>query len=343
MRRPRLPLIAPCAILLVTACAGPAGSNAGFPANTAVLPAARTERGATLPSQLLFVPTETGTIDVYPLKNPNQGGVIAQITGLTASQQQMTVDAVNDLFIVNNGPSAGDDYVLEYAPPYTGTPTKLNTIWMSEIFFPVGIAVDSSGTVYVSSCGAYCLETPAVYVYPAGATSPTKAITSAQLNSLAGLTLDSKGNLYVFNWNDATFASDVFTIAAGSSTPKPMRLHGLDTGDGGNGLRFDAAGDLYVAASSSGSNYVLEYKPGARNAFRAIDSMPFTDSPTMLDVGPDGNLYVPVACPFAPCTLVYGFRPRRQKAFESIGSSQYGTAILGVATAPNLALEGSKR
>jgi hypothetical protein len=343
MKRSLRALGALCAIALASACAGPSNSAAGFVSNTGALPA----RGSVpthLPSELLFVPTENGTIDIYSLKRPNQSGVIARITGLTASQQEMTVDANNDLFVVNNGGSANDDYVSEYVPPYTGAPTILNTVWKNEIFYPIGVAVDANGTVYVSGCGTYCFEQAAVYVYPGGATSPARAIKSARFNSLGGLAVDAHGTLYVFNWNDATFGSDVFQIAPGSKSPKPMHLHGLDTGNGGNGVSLDAAGDLYVGGISSGSNYILEFKPGARNAFRVIDSMPFTDSPGMLDVGPDGNLYVPIACPFPPCTSVYGFRPRGRNPFESIGSSPYAaTTILGVATAPNLQLEGSKR
>jgi len=340
MRLLRL-LLAASSIAWLGACAGQLSTNAASPGNASVLPPA--SRAHTLPSQLLFVPSEAGTIDIYPLKNPEQGGVIAQITGLTADQQQMTVDAGNDLYVVNNGPSAGDDYVLKYSPPYTGTPTVLQTVWTSKIFYPVGVAVDASGTVYVSNCGTYCTETAGIFVYPPGATTPSKMIGSPLFNSLAGLTVDKNGDLYAFEWNASTFASDVFKIKGATGKPKALRLHGLDTGNGGNGLSFDASGNLYVAATSSGSNYVLEYKPGSRTAFRVIDSMPFTDSPTMLDVGPDGNLYVPISCPFAPCTWVYGFKPHGKKAFESIGSSQNGISILGVTTAPNLQLEGSKR
>ena len=262
MRRLYLRLAVTCTLVLASACSGPP-ANSGFPTNASALPpAARGSHSGSLPSQLLFVPTEQGSINVYPLQDPNSSGPITQITGLTGGQQHMVVDANNDLFVVNNGASAGDDFVSEYAPPYTSPPAILNTVWMGEIFFPIGVAVDADGTVYVSDCGGYCLETPAVFVYPPGATSPSKALTSSKFSSLAGLAIDPHGDLYVVNWNATTFAVDVFKMRAGSTTFRPMRLLGLDTGNGGNGLSFDASGNLYVAATSSGANYILEYKPG---------------------------------------------------------------------------------
>jgi hypothetical protein len=285
---------------------------------------------------------ENGTIDIYPLKHAEKKGPIAQITGLTAFQDGMVVDASGNLFVVNNGPFGNDDYVMEFAPPYNSAPTIVNTVWMSQVFYPVGDAVDASGNLYVSNCGDYCSESPAVFVYPPGATSPTNAITSSQFNSLAGLALDAHGNLYVVGWNDQTFAVDVFEMPAGSSKFQPLHLHGLVTGSGGNGVTFNGAGDAYVSAISSGSNYVLEYKPGKRNAFFIIDSLPFLDEPTQLQVGPDGNLYVPVSCGVPPCPYVYGFKPRAKKAFEAIGSAPSTNYTFAVGVAPNPALQGSR-
>jgi hypothetical protein len=328
---------------ILAACSGSPVPNAGPFGNTSALPAVRQNhpRARTLPSQLLFVPNEDGTIGIYPLDDPS--APIAQITGLQAYQQQMVVDASGDLFVVNNGPSAGDDYVAEYAPPYTGAPTILNTVWQSNIFYPVGVAVDAQGTVYVSNCGSYCLEMPSVFVYPPGSTSPAKAITSAGFDSLAGLAADAPGNLWIVNWDDHSFGVDVFKVKAGSTQPKALKLHGLVTGNGGNGVTLDAKGDLYVSNNASGSDYVLEYKPGKRNAFRIIDSMPFTVAPTTIEVGPDKNLYVPVTCVFPPCVQAYAFKQKGKKPFETIGATQNATTTLGIATAPNLLLQGGKR
>jgi hypothetical protein len=340
MRRLLLPLAA--LATLSSACGGPSGFGvASSNSASALPPRSNAVHKRQLPSELLFIPTETGAIDIYPLQRSKQGPV-AQITGLTAIQQGMTVDANNDLFVVNTGGFGNDFYVSEYAPPYDGAPTILNTYWAKQVFDPIGIAVDKHGTVYVSSCGRHCLERPAIYVYPPGATSPSSRITSPHFNTLAGLALDVNDNLYAFNWNNKTYACDVFEIAAGSTRPKAMNLRGLSTGNGGNGLAFDAAGHLYVA-SSSFSSYVLEYKLPDRDAMRVRASVAFGDAPTMLDVGPDDNLYVPESCSFQPCVSVYAFKPGAKNPFEAIGRSDYPNYTLGATTAPNLLLEGSKR
>src|SRR5580693_4199838 len=102
---------------MLAACSGSPPTNAGPLANTSALPPPRGDaRRSTLPSDLLFIPTENGAIDIYALKNPNKSGVIAQITGLQAFQDGMIVDAGGNLFVVNNGASGNDDYVLKYAP-----------------------------------------------------------------------------------------------------------------------------------------------------------------------------------------------------------------------------------
>ena len=342
------PLLAVAATWAVSACAQQAAlPTAGAPAvpsarASAMRPSAgapRTVRRGTLPSHLLFLTNENGTISIYPLSNPSQGGPLATISGLTAVQQQMVVDKSGNLFVVNNGASAGDDYVLKYAPPYDGSPTILNTVWQSAIFYPVGVAVDSHGTAYVSNCGAYCSEAAGIFVYPTGATLPASAITSPKFNSLSGLATDSHDNLYAPEWNATTRAVDVFKIAAGTTTPKPLLLRGLSTGNGGNGVALDVAGNLFVGSPGSGSNYILAFHPGAHNAYKLIDSLPFTVEPEMIDIGPDGNLYVPVNCVFSPCEQAYGFKPHAAKAFESIGPSQNPSLAAGVATAPNLLLE----
>lgn len=302
-------------------------------------PAARAAHTRTLPSQLLFVTQEDGTVGIYSLKDP-KSGPIAKITGLEANQDQMTVDASGNLFVVNNGAYGNYFYVSEFAPPYTGAPTILNTYWKGQIFFPVGITADAKGTVYVSSCGTRCYETAAVYVYPAGATSPTKEITTHGFSNLAGLAGDAKGDLYAVNYNAETGAADVYEVRAGSSKPKPLHLHALISAGGGNGVALDANGDLYVGSTGLG-DYISEFRPGARYAFKVIDNLPFGATPGMIDVGPDGNLYVPLACEGSGCAPIYGYKPGARKPFEEFDVTGYAY-VQAVTTAPNLQLEGNK-
>lgn len=338
----RWAVLAGVTAILLAGCSQPqlAQSPGVNPAVQGPRAPARVKRHKPLPSQLLFLTTGLDTIDIYSLAKPDQP--LQTIDGLHEGQQQMDVDADGNLYVVNNGNIQDDNYVGVYAPPYDGSPTILTAAWQGVTFYPVGVTVDASGTVYVTDCGKYCGDTPAVYVYPKGATAPTKQISAAGFDSLSGLAVDRASNVYVINWLTANQSVDVWKSKAGALKFAPMRLRGLITGDGGNGLSFDAAGDLYVSSISSGTNFIAEYKPGKRNAARIIDSMPFTQEAEMIDVGPDGNLYAPIYCSFSPCPLAYGFKPGAKKAFESIGSGQAGIAVFGAATAPNLQLEGSR-
>jgi hypothetical protein len=213
--------------LAASGCSGPQGAGSGNVVPTAATGATHvlsSSRAATLPSQLLFVPTGSESINIYALKNPNQQGPLASISyGLAGEQYQMTTDSAGDLFVVNdNFTKLNEQYVSVYAPPYSGSPTML-----TGVEFPLGVAVDAQGTVYVSNCGSYCSQTPAVYVYSNGATTPTGTITSSGFRDLGGLALDNAGNLYIANSNRATGASDVFEVPAGSSTAQPLHLKGL--------------------------------------------------------------------------------------------------------------------
>lgn len=341
-----LTLLAGAGIMGTPACAQQSAPLPGAPgaaANEGVASRTFGDRGparATLPSQLLFLTNEDGTISIYPLSKPVKSGPVATISGLTGFQQEITVDANGTLIVANNGSFAQDDFISEYAPPYDGSPTILKAMWKGVLFYPIGVAVDSHGTVYVSDCGTYCSESPAIFVYPSGATSPASTITSPQFDSMAGLATDSHDNLYAVEWNSTTFATDVYEIAKGTTTPKALKLHGLSTGNGGNSITFDSAGDLFAGSGNSGSNYILAFHPGAHTAYKVIDSMPFGSQPQMLTFGPDGNLYVPIFCAFAPCAQMYGFHPHAGKSFETIGPSQNETYAAGAATAPNPQLEG---
>jgi hypothetical protein len=355
-RRPLWALALPAAIAL-SACGGGAGSGALAPVSS-IVPAVRGHaHQAKLPSQLLFVPDMVGSVYIYALKNPNQRGPLGVISGLLGDQYQSTVDANGNFYIASQGvglfPSTNEYNVAKIAPPYTGQPTFFSTTWQGVIFGADGLTVDRKGNVYVTACGSYCTHDPnlrGVLVYPPGAKSPKEFVPVTGFDTVGALTIDTKGNLYGLAWNVASTKADVFEIAAGTKTVKMLGLRGFRAdGNSAGGIAVDTAGHIYVSNPVSLSSYVLEYHAGAHEPFRQIDLgswlAPSID-PMYINIGPDGNLYVPVGCGAGKdgqCPQVYAFKPATTKPFEVIGSQSEGGSTMSVATFPNAMLQGAAR
>ena len=325
-RRPLSRALSVVALVLLAPMAASAMPVAGH------VPGAIRQQHRALPANLLFVPTGDETINVYDLVNPNKGGPLAQITsGVVGAQFQMTADEANDLFVVNdNFLNNNQEYVSVYAPPYDGTPTLL-----TGVEFPIGVAVDFNNTVYVSNCGAYCSQSPAVYVYKNGSTTPTSEITSSGFSSLGGLAVDRAGTLYIASADRDTGATTIFEMPSGSTTPQPIALDGLFNfgGVGVPSIQVTGAGSLLIG-NNSNSIYTLGFKLGAHVASRLIDQFDFFDTPGIAAFGPNGSLYIPINCPSnGACEgAVLGFGPKAKTPSVIVGAS---APISGVGVVPN--------
>jgi sugar lactone lactonase YvrE len=191
---------------------------------------------------------------------------------------------------------------------------------------PDGLAVDSSGNLYVSD-----QQNSRVLYYPAGSTTATRVygqmgsftccggnnggISANSLNGPYGIALDSNGNLYVADYGN----NRVLYYPAGSTTA--TRVYGQGgsfttntTNNGGisansldlpTAVALDSSGNLYVADQYN--NRVLFYPSGSTTATRvygqggsfstggankggiSANSLAF---PTGLAVDSSGNLYV---------------------------------------------------
>lgn len=161
---------------------------------------------------------------------------------------------------------------------------------------PYGLALDSSGTLYVadnpesaiteypkgqtthtvtitdgldSPLGLAIDKSGTLYVsnvgmiqeYAKGATSPTKTITGGGMTNPFGLVLDKKQNLYIADF----IAAKVFELPKGGSSVTSLNLQGLSEPIG---VTFDASGNLWVTNGNGG--FITVYPPGQTSPSETI-------------------------------------------------------------------------
>ena len=215
------------------------------------------------------------------------GGVCSVFTSTgTVTPAGLTLDASGNLYVIgNNGyythiqqytPTGGetkDSIVLgpTMSPPYGLTIDKSgnlyfpagNYVWLftssgastafaAGDYYPVGIALNSSGNVYFTDQGRVPTAIRVATPYTGGNGTPTvTTFTTTGLNNPNGLAFDSSGNLYVANAGNNTI--EEFTPGGVASV---FASTGLDDPVG---LAFDSSGNLY--AVNSGNNTIEMFTP----------------------------------------------------------------------------------
>ncbi|MDR3657924.1 MAG: RDD family protein [Mycobacterium sp.] len=141
--------------------------------------------------------------------------------------------------------------------------------------FPEGVAVDSTGAVYVVDRG-----NNRVLELPAAATTPT-ALPFTGLNAPLGVAVNSAGNVYVADNGN----KQVVELAAGSSTQNALPFTDLTWP---YGVAVDSAGTVYV--TNSQSDRVFKLAAGSSTQ----TDLPFVglNAPSGVAVDNAGNVYV---------------------------------------------------
>jgi streptogramin lyase len=149
-----------------------------------------------------------GKILVFP---PGSTTPSRTISGLSAPAFGLAIDASGDIFVSEY--TAQD--VKEFTPSGGGTPSRTLSSSTSPtgINKPEGLAVDSSGNLYVANGGG----TIGVSVYAPGTSTTPSAVFHTGMSAPAQLAFDAGGNLYVSN-NGGTSVTEYAPPFSSSST-----------------------------------------------------------------------------------------------------------------------------
>jgi hypothetical protein len=136
------------------------------------------------------------------------------------------------------------DNEVEMYDPKTPNPSPEGSI-SSGMNYPVGLAVDKKGTLYVSNEGNNTIT-----IYPAGQSSPGLTI-STGLDSNYGVAVDSSGDVFATNLGNDT----VVGYKAGATSP----FETIDFTSFGQpvGLAADSKDNVWVTCDSTNTIYMI--------------------------------------------------------------------------------------
>lgn len=242
------------ALSLLTACSG--GGTSATPLAPGIGTAQRAA-GARYAGLVFVSDLSDNTVWICPTNLGDvRRGILyptGQLQGVS-SPVQLAVDAQGTVYVADAQIDAtGAGEITEYARGSTSPTSSLKT----GLATATGVAVDGSGTVFVSNKYA-----GSIVVFAKGKRTPKATVTSG-LTGPDGLATDAAGNLYIAD----SSANDVLRMAHGSNTPTSLRLSGIMRP---TGVAVDSAGRLYVANTSGAASNVTVYARGHTKPERTI-------------------------------------------------------------------------
>jgi sugar lactone lactonase YvrE len=229
---------------------------------------------------------DASSVFVYPALGSSSGllneAPTATISGSNTNlinPQGIALDSSRNMYVAEDlsssvfvypavGSSTG---LLDEAPS-----AAISASFTTGLRLPLGIAIDSSGKVYVAADG---FGFPSVFVYPAGSnanTAPIATISGSNtgLEDPQGIALDSSGNIYVANGSTSSVL--VYPALRGSTgllnEAPTAYISGSNTGlSDPIGIALDPSGNIYVA--DSGAAAVLVY-PALGSSTGFLDEAP---------------------------------------------------------------------
>ncbi len=277
------------------------------------------------------------SVTIYRAGSNGDEAPMARISGpktRLSYSQALALDSQGYIYVSNQSQDEKPDTITVYSPGSNGNvaPARVISGPASLLSAPEGVAVDSSGRLFVSSSAAGAPQSPsaAVLIFAPGSSGNVAPFASidcdcAKIHTPGAITLDSKGNVYVttrWNFDTGTAGVAVFTqqdqgtgdhlnlepIVVHHPTGPPTtegytgqcltpisNIAGKKTGisDPG-GIAVDPDGNMYVTNSDT-SNRIGVFSAGANGNVApsvTIESPTSISSPSSVTVDSKGQIYV---------------------------------------------------
>lgn len=315
----------PPVISAIDTGSGPAGSKVTIHGG-GFYPGSTVEFGGTPATSVTFAgaheltavaPAGSGTVDV----TVTTGGGTSS-TGPADRYTYSSAPGVAPTIVVSNGNNDDLESFSLSASGDTLPVATVSTTASQSLDTPTEVALDPAGDVWVPNlAGSSVVEYTPAQVTAGGDPAPAQTITADKQGSLDGPTtvaFDAAGDLWVSNLGNSTLVEYTHAqLSTGGALTPPVTISddGANSLDEPVGLRFDAAGDLWVANFKG--NTVVEYTPGQLvhdgNPTPAVtlsdDGAGSLDGPAALAFDAAGDLWVSdttTVVEFTPAQLTTG-------------------------------------
>jgi hypothetical protein len=225
----------------------------------------------------------------------------------------IAVDASGNVYVTQfsgpNGSSCAGE-VTVYAAGSNGNiaPSAIISGCSTELSMPIGIALDSSGNIYVvnlSIANSNAENNPSITVYSAGSSgnvSPVAVIagSATALSNPQAIALDSGGDIYVSGYTSSGSAIDMYGAGSKGNVSPTATITGSATQLASiTGLTIDSDGNLYALNNAGGPAFagsITVYSVGATGDAKPVRTITssFTgiDASDSITVNSTGTIYL---------------------------------------------------